>query len=126
MLKPQSRFLRFLMVGALNTAFGYSLYCLLLLAGMHYTLALVCSTVAGVLFNYRTTGRLVFGHRGQTLLVRFVFVYAICYGLNVLVLKVLAALGLSYYTGQALVTLPMAFVTFALNAHFVFPRHAAG
>jgi putative flippase GtrA len=126
MLRPENRFFRFLLVGALNTVFGYTVYCLLLLAGMHYTLALVCSSVVGVLFNYRTTGRLVFGHRGHGLLARFALVYAVCYGLNVLVLKSLAALGLSYYAGQALVTLPMAFVTFSLNARFVFPRHAAG
>jgi putative flippase GtrA len=44
--------LRFLLVGVLNTAFGYLLFALLLALGLKVPLALLLATVGGVLFNF--------------------------------------------------------------------------
>jgi putative flippase GtrA len=52
-------FVRFLAVGVLNTAFGYALFALLVWAGVWYPAA--ASTIGGMIFNFNTTGRLVFG-----------------------------------------------------------------
>ena len=54
-------FARFLVVGVVNTLFGYGVFCLALWATQQPTLAVVISTVLGVLFNFRSTGVVVFG-----------------------------------------------------------------
>jgi GtrA-like protein. len=63
LLRP--RFLRFLLVGALNTAFGYAIFLLSLKLGMSVGAALSASTLAGVVFNFQTSRRLVFRSAGN-------------------------------------------------------------
>ena len=114
------RFFRFLVVGVLNTAFGYLMYALLLRFGLHYTAALLLATIAGVLFNFRTTGRLVFGNRDNSLLWRFIGVYALQYLLSIGVLRLLHEAGLNDYLAGAVLMLPMAVLSFILNRALVF------
>lgn len=118
------RFFRFLAVGVLNALFGYGAYALLIFAGLHYGVATLLATVAGVLFNFRTTGRLVFGSRDSSLLWRFVGVYAALYGVNVLALRALKALGVDLYLAGALLIPPMAVLAFLLNRAVVFDARA--
>ena len=49
------RFMRFILIGIPNTAFGYSLYALLIFLGLRYDLAILIATILGVLFNFKTT-----------------------------------------------------------------------
>src|SRR5690242_21327465 len=56
------RFLRFVLVGVMNTAFSYLVYALALLVGLNYALASLIAVVAGVFFSFRTQGTLVFGN----------------------------------------------------------------
>lgn len=44
-------FVKFILVGILNTAFGYGAFALLMYTGLHYSAAVVLSTIAGILFN---------------------------------------------------------------------------
>jgi putative flippase GtrA len=60
-LIKKHNFARFLLVGVLNTIFGYFLYGTLILIGLDYKLAVLLATILGVLFNFQTTGRLVLG-----------------------------------------------------------------
>ena len=82
------RFLKFLMVGGINALFGYLTYALLIFLSFHYVLAALLSTVLGVLFNFNTTGRLVFKSRDNKLLFKFVGVYLIILPLNIFALKI--------------------------------------
>jgi putative flippase GtrA len=116
----RSRFARFLAVGLLNTAFGYACFAALLWAGLHYTLALLLATVAGVLFNFKTIGALVFGSSNARLLWRFVLVYALIYTANVTSLALLQRAGLHALAAQAALLLPLAVASFLLNRRFVF------
>jgi putative flippase GtrA len=118
--RPRREFLRFLAVGVLNSLFGYGIFATLLLAGMHYSLALLLATVAGVLFNFKTTGILVFGSRDNRLLFRFVATYAVVYAVNVSLLKALLLAGLDPYLAGALLVLPVATLAFVLNRKLVF------
>jgi putative flippase GtrA len=49
-----SRFIRFLFVGVLNTVFGYLIYVLFVFLGLHYSLTVFCSTFLGALLNFKT------------------------------------------------------------------------
>ncbi len=107
-------FARFIAVGVLNTAFGYSCFALLLYFGLPYAVALLIATVLGVLFNFKSTGMFVFKSRDNSLIFRFVLVYGVIYGINVILLKLLMMIGLNSYQAGALCLLPMALLSFVL------------
>ena len=111
-------FLRFGVVGLLNAAFGYAVFATLLLAGLWPGAALVAATVAGVAFNFQTSRRLVFRSKGQIL--QFIAVYAVVLVLNWVALRVLRRCGLPDLESQALLTLPIAAVSFLGQRRFVF------
>ena len=119
-------FIRFLLVGVLNTLFGYLLYASLILIGLKYLLAFSISYVAGVLFNFQTIGKLVFKNKNNKLLFRFVGVYVVLYLLNAEGLRIADALNVNieYKTkmliASAILVVPMAMVSFVLNKIFVF------
>lgn len=113
-------FLRFLFVGGLNTAFGYSIYAILIYLHLHYSLAALMATIFGVLFNFKTTGRLVFKSRNNRLLLKFIGVYVIIYTINIAALKVFNAFNVDMYLAGAAMLLPMAVIAFILNRKCVF------
>lgn len=118
------RFLRFLLVGGLNTAFGYGIFALFILLGIHYAIAAFLSTVCGVLFNFKTIGHLVFDSRDNSLLARFFGVYGVTYVLGVLCLRISTAYQWDVLTVAALLLLPMAGISYTLNRVFVFGAYA--
>lgn len=116
------QFVRFLAVGVLNTAFGYGVFALMTWAGLPYPVAIAVATVAGVAFNFFSTGRLVFGQGGARLMPRFVAVYAVVYCVNVAAVAALLRLGLNVYLANALLVLPLALLAYGLQRRFVFTR----
>lgn len=114
------QFARFLAVGVLNTAFGYGCFALFLWLGLHYSLALLLATVLGILFNFKSTGSLVFRSRDNRLLARFVGAYALVYACNVTAVGLLVKSGLSPQVAGAITLLPMAVLAFVLQKRFVF------
>lgn len=111
---------RFVLVGGVNTLFGYTAYAALVFVGLHFALAAFLGTVAGVLFNFMTTGTLVFDGLSRARLVRFVAVYALTYVLNVALLAVLTAAGIDAYRAGLICIVPMAGVSYLLMRGIVF------
>ena len=120
-LRPTARFVRFLLVGGLNTAFGYGVYAGCLWLGMHYAIAGAISTVLGVLFNFKSTGRLVFRSRNNGRLPHFVAVYVVTYLFGTLCVGGLLRLGIPAWLGGLILVLPSAILSYVLNRRFVFP-----
>lgn len=118
--KKYSRLFKFLVVGLLNTAFGYGIFATLIWSGLHYSLAAAISTVLGVLFNFKTTGALVFKSQDNSRIVRFVLVYVVVYCANVLFLAALLSLGIDAYLAGAILILPLALFAYFMNSRFVF------
>lgn len=116
--------LRFLLVGVLNTAFGYLLFALLLALGLKVPLALLLATVGGVLFNFQTIGRLVFRSDAPLRrLARFVTVYAATYVLNLALLDTLErTLSLPPLWAQLLCIPAVVTFSFLLLRAFVFTQ----
>ncbi len=117
------QFILFLIMGGVNTVFYYSLYSLLIYAGLHYAAAVAVATVCGVLFNFQTFGRVVFKDFQPRLLGRFIGVYIVVYMANVAGLKLLEIAGLAdKYIAGAVLVLPVALLGYVLNKTFVFNR----
>lgn len=119
-----AQFGRFLVVGALNTAFGYAVFAGLVVAGMHPMPALVITYVVGVAFNFFTTGRYVFGAARREAFLRFVAAYVVIYVFNVALFNLFAWMGASALVAQAICIPIVAVFSFALfkSRVFVEPR----
>ena len=115
-----SRLLRFVVVGVFNTAVGYTIYVLMLWVGLNYAVAAAVGTVLGMLFNFKSTGWLVFGSSENRLLLRFMAVYGVVYLVNVLALTALTSMGLSAYSAGLVTLLPAALLSYVLNKTLVF------
>lgn len=116
----QKRLILFFLVGGINTVFGYSLYALLLFLHFHYSVASLLATIGGVLFNFKTTGVIVFKNSDNRLLLRFVSVYCVTYAINVGGLRVFHAFQMNMYLAGAILVLPMALLSYMLLKTFVF------
>jgi putative flippase GtrA len=116
-------FTTYILVGILNTAFGYTLFALFIFLRFPDSLAVLLATLAGVAFNFRTIGKMVFKSNDNSAIIRFLLVYGMTYLLNVAGLRVLAALyHLSMYRAGAVLLLPMALISFLLHKGFVFRK----
>lgn len=117
----QIRLLRFLVVGAINTLFSYLVYVAFILLGAHYNLATLISTILGVIFNFFTTGRIVFRSMENKRFILFVLVYAFTYLVNILLLRwLIDGLTMDKLLAGALVTFPVALLSYFLNASITF------
>ena len=108
------------MAGGINTAFGYSVFALFILLGLHYVLAALLSQICGILFNFKTTGTIVFKNRDNRLILRFFSVYALTYLISIGLLKLFDMAGIGSLVAGAIIVLPIAVVSFLLMRRFVF------
>lgn len=115
-----TRPLKFLMVGILNTAVGYSIFLIALWIGLHYSVAIAVATVLGTLFNFKSTGTMVFRSHDSSRLFRFIIVYCVVYSLNVAGVAALRQFGFQEWLAGLLLLLPLALVSYFLNSRYVF------
>ena len=114
------QFLRFLIVGGINTVFGYSVFAVFILLKLPYPLAAFLGQTCGVLFNFKTYGILVFKNKDNRLIFKFVGVYIFTYCLTIGLLWVFNFYGVHNLIAGAIIILPVALVGFILNRRFVF------
>ena len=100
--------LRFIVAGGINTIFGYTVFAVLIYLGIEPTLALLASTVLGIIFNYLNFGKTVFNVRRNWFgFFRFLVVYVAIYFINAgLLILLTKGIGLTPYFGQ-LICLPL-------------------
>lgn len=113
------RFAIFLVVGAINTGFGYAAFALFLWVGFGRDMAVVLGTIAGVAFNFRTIGA-VFAAQGVSRLPHFVAAYGLLLGANLTLLRMVTTIGVGPYPGEAMVVLVIAPMSFLIMRRFVF------
>ena len=109
------RFVKFLIVGLLNTAVGWVIYAVLLrLLGLPWQIALGLAYVLGVIWNFFTHARWVFETRGFSRLPAYILAYVAVFLTNKWTLAQMIGLGFSALWAQAILLLPMAMLTFVL------------
>nr|WP_070959190.1 GtrA family protein [Hyphomonas sp. Mor2] len=108
------RFIKFLLVGLVNTGFGYAVYAVLVLLGLTPQVALLLSFAIGVLWNYLTTARFVFEITGFGRLPAYCICYVFIYALNAGILQFAIDKNIEPLLAQAVLTPIFAVITFAL------------
>jgi putative flippase GtrA len=122
------RFLRFCVVGVVNTAAGYGFFALFIFLAIPYMIAGTLSFICGICFNYVVTRRFVFEGQGRKNAFSYYLVsYGILYFYSLALLWVLIdGFGLTAYLA-GLVSLPInAVVSFLLLRAIVFTRRVRG
>jgi putative flippase GtrA len=116
----QHRFLRFIAAGVANTLFGFAVYSAAIIGGMPVWGALVAGNVAGIAFNFVTTGGYVFRDLALIRLPRFIAAYLLLYGLNLFAINALSHWVSGPILAQAILTPPMSVLSYFLMARLVF------
>ena len=115
------KFVRFLLVGGINTLFGYSIYAVFTYFTDNVYVAIVLSNIVAVLFNFRTYGKFVFGPRNFSRIYRFFGAYIFLIITQMILVKGLSLVGISNaYLAGGILLLPMAVLSFLLLKIFVF------
>ena len=116
----QNTFCRFILIGILNTVFGYGVYACFVLLGVDYRISLTISTILGILFNFKTTGHIVFKNKNNKLIYKFFGVYLLIYCMNQITLITLVSFGINALLSQAVLLPFIVFGSFSLNKRWVF------
>lgn len=121
-LRRLDQFWAYVRVGALNAAFGYGVYALLLFAGVNLFAAQIIAHLLGMIFNYFMFRRHVFqGSRAAVL--PYIAAYAVNYGLSLVTLAGLNRVLESDYLAGFLSIVFVALVNFVVLKFLVFlPR----
>ena len=121
----QHRALRYVVAGGANALFGFTTYSVAIVLGLPVWSALVVANVAGIAFNFVTMGRYVFQNLVLARFPRFLACYAFVYSVNLAAMEQLSAWIPGKIIGQAILTLPMAVLSYILLRRFVFAPGAA-
>ncbi len=114
--------IKFIVVGGLNTVFGYGIYWALLQLGFYFAIAAFFSTLLGIIFNFFTMGRLVFNSKNNALFYKFVFVYIFLYLISIAGISFIHNFDISYEIAGAIMIIPSAIISFGLNKNLVFKK----
>lgn len=121
------RFMRFIAAGALNTLFGFAIYSATILMGVPVWAALMAATATGVGFNFLTTGGYAFRSLLLSRFPRFAVAYVGLYLLNWKLIDLLQVWVSGAIVAQALLTVPLAVLSYVIMARLVFaPTTAKG
>lgn len=114
------QFVRFVIVGMLNTGFSYLIYAIGLMFGLNYAIANLIALLLGILFSFRTQGQFVFNNTDINLLGRFILGWSAIYLVAIASIGALSSIGIDNYTAGAL-TLPITTgLSYILQKKFVF------
>lgn len=114
------QFIRFLLVGCVNTGFSYGLYALFLWVGLNFAVANGLAFVISLLFSFRTQGMLVFRNPEPRLILRFVMMWAVIYLFNIALISGLMRLGMSAYLAGAVALVPVTLLSYLIQRFVVF------
>ncbi|MDX3877391.1 GtrA family protein [Achromobacter denitrificans] len=121
-MHDKQQILRFLVVGALNTLFGFIVYTLFALTPLPTWLVLIAANIITLSFNFATTGGLVFRQVKLRLIPRFLMGYGVVFGVSLGLIHLLSPLVGGRIWAMAIIVLPMAALAYFIQLLFVFVR----
>lgn len=119
----ESKFLRFLIAGGINTVFSYCCFALLMYLIKVKEIAVTLNLIVAVFFNYNMSSRFVFKNKEMSLkqIAKFYLVYFITYPLNLIHLHITVDVwGWNVYISQFVTLFYMPLINFALQRKLVF------
>lgn len=119
------KFIKFLFTGGLNTLFGWALFSTFIFLKVPFQIANLLTLICGIIFNFKTTGILVFKSHNNALIFKFFAVYLISYPISTAALALFDHFKLfNMYVAFIIVVIPMAILTFTLFKKWVFTEES--
>lgn len=118
----ENRFSRFLFVGLINSLFSYFVFSLLVILSLPVFVSLVVAAVAGIAFNFFTTGGIVFRNLSINRLPKFIISYVLILLLNYQCIELLDRIIGSVIAAQAILCFPLAVISYFMMSIFVFNK----
>lgn len=115
-----NRFIRFLLIGLVNTGFSYAVYALLVKLGFHYAIANLIALIIGILFGFHTQSRYVFASNNNKLFSRYLVAWITIYLLNISIISLFIYYGFSAYLSGALALPFSVLASYILQKYYVF------
>ena len=116
------QFVRYVLVGIVNTAFSYGAYATLLLVGLDYRVANLLALVLGIAFSFTTQGNVVFRNATRVTLIKFIVAWMLIYIFNISVIALLMHASMSAYLAGAIAAVPVTLVSYIILKFVVFVR----
>jgi putative flippase GtrA len=116
----KSRFLRFVIVGVINTTLAYAVYSIALALGFVYAVANFIALVIGILIGFTTHGKFVFNRLDYCRFWRFILCWILIYCTNIAIIHQLIELQLDPYLAGALALPVIVPLSFIVQKYFVF------
>lgn len=118
LLKNQA--IRFILIGIINTLFGYGLFSLFIFLRFNSSMAIFLSTLVGIVLNFNTLGHFVFNNTDKKLLIKFISSYLFLMLFNMTLEKSLHFIVSSNYFSGLLSIIITAGLSYAINKNLVF------
>jgi len=114
---------KYIIVGGINTSFGYGVYWSFLQLDFNFAVAVFFSTVFGIIFNLLTYGKLVFKSKIDTnIFYKFIFSYGFRYLLSIGGIAFFHSYGMSYEIAGVITIFFNAILGFFLLKNIVFKK----
>lgn len=114
--------IKYILVGILNTFFGYIVYSAFILFGFNYGFSATIAYLIGVIFNFKSYGTLVFKNNNNQLIIKFIISYFLLYIIYVGAIKIFIILNFHELISGAISTIITAFISYFSNKYFVFRK----
>ena len=114
------QFLRFLVIGLVNTTFSYGVYAILIFVGLYYAIANLAALLLGLLFSFKMQGRFVFGNSDNRLFWKFLFAWSLIYFATIALIGELISVGFNAYIAGALALPFTTVLSYLMQKFFVF------
>lgn len=118
--ETKKQFIIFLIVGGINTIFGYGIYAFFIFMGFHYFYASLFSRIFGFIFNFFTMGKCVFKKINLNLMKKFIIYNITTYFLFILLIKLFFLWNFNVYLSGLLASGLMAILSYLINKYIVF------
>lgn len=118
-------FIKFLFVGGINTIAGYLFFVFFLFIGLHYAIAAFISNICSIIFNFFSTGKLVFKNTNFALFFKFFLVYLNSWIVAVVFIHLYKIfVNNNEYLAGFIILIPNAILSYILMKFFVFKTNS--
>ncbi len=118
--------LRFLVVGAANTAFAYAVYATGLWLGLTFQLAILIALLAGIASGFVLQGKITFKTRLEGRFLPFLALWVLLYLANIASIDAIAFFGADYYLAGLLAAVPVNVLSFFALRTVIFAERDYG
>jgi putative flippase GtrA len=118
----KKQFILFLLTGVINTLFGYGIYALFIYLGVNYFFSSLISLFFGIIFNFLTIGKFVFGKLSFKRIKKFISYYMLLYIFYIALIKIFSLWQSNLYICGILSVMFMSVVSFMVNKYLIFVK----